>query len=463
MPSLKTIRQKLERAYIFGILITTSVMLINCSSGVKRVEYPESTDVKTKHQEVMTMFHNQQQRQVDVLSAKEFKSGEQYLDRATKTLDLGDEREQTLKNLGMAEAFLRKAQDNADKVQKQVEVALNARQQALFAGAKDTRGPALARLDQEFARLNKEVVDGGKLDTANMISLQERYLNLQSRSIQTIKLADAYSLLNQARSEGAVKYAPQTFEAAQARVKAAENIVFADRDNQLRIDEETAAAVTAAQKAVEVNRFAKEVKGFGTNREETALNMWDKEAQLRAARVNLENTQFQNQSLAAEQSSLYSRVNRLSATAQELQSETDWNNYIKSAQTHFSNEEAEVFRQGDKLIVRLKAIRFPSNRADLPTSAIETLKKVTDVAAGMDAQQLIIEGHTDSVGSAAMNKELSLRRAESVKQYFANAGTLELAPEDIETQGMGFDRPLTTNKTAIGRATNRRVDVIIVP
>ena len=74
---------------------------------------------------------------------------------------------------------------------------------------------------------------------------------------------------------------------------------------------------------------------------------------------------------------------------------------------------------------------------------------------------IVIEGHTDSTGSDAMNEHLSQRRADSVREYFVANGTL---PKDkIVSVGYGSKRPLASNQTAEGRAINRRIDLIITP
>ena len=73
--------------------------------------------------------------------------------------------------------------------------------------------------------------------------------------------------------------------------------------------------------------------------------------------------------------------------------------------------------------------------------------------------EVMIEGHTDNTGSAAINAQLSQNRAEAVRQYFIANGTLE--KQELTAIGYGSERPLATNDTAEGRAINRRIDVII--
>ncbi len=67
-----------------------------------------------------------------------------------------------------------------------------------------------------------------------------------------------------------------------------------------------------------------------------------------------------------------------------------------------------------------------------------------------------IEGHTDNVGKADKNLDLSKRRAAAVKTYFTNKGISEAR---LQSEGFGDTKPAADNKTAAGKATNRRVEI----
>jgi OOP family OmpA-OmpF porin len=71
--------------------------------------------------------------------------------------------------------------------------------------------------------------------------------------------------------------------------------------------------------------------------------------------------------------------------------------------------------------------------------------------------RLLIEGHTDSVGDAAMNQVLSLKRANAVAEYLAKQGGF--ARSSMRTLGLGESKPVASNKTRKGRAQNRRVEI----
>jgi len=83
------------------------------------------------------------------------------------------------------------------------------------------------------------------------------------------------------------------------------------------------------------------------------------------------------------------------------------------------------------------------------------LKTVGDFLKEFPTSHGVIEGHTDSTASNAYNQKLSERRANSVKEYLIK--TFGIAPERLASKGYGEDRPVATNKTAAGRAKNRRM------
>jgi OOP family OmpA-OmpF porin len=73
--------------------------------------------------------------------------------------------------------------------------------------------------------------------------------------------------------------------------------------------------------------------------------------------------------------------------------------------------------------------------------------------------RIAVHGHTDSRGSAAYNKDLSLRRARAVVKYLMDKG---VSPSRLEAEGFGPSKPIASNDTDAGRATNRRVEFKIL-
>jgi outer membrane protein OmpA-like peptidoglycan-associated protein len=93
-----------------------------------------------------------------------------------------------------------------------------------------------------------------------------------------------------------------------------------------------------------------------------------------------------------------------------------------------------------------------SQRLDLQRLSIQLLK--------YDLQKMKIIGHTDDIGDAQYNLLLSQKRAETVKDVFVDEG---FKPANILTIGRGSTKPLVPNNSDANRATNRRVNIIIIP
>ncbi len=102
---------------------------------------------------------------------------------------------------------------------------------------------------------------------------------------------------------------------------------------------------------------------------------------------------------------------------------------------------------------------YDTNKAVLKPAGKEKLDDLVTKIKGMNLEVVVATGHTDSVGSDASNQKLSIRRAESVKAYLVSKG---IEKNRIYTEGKGEKQPVADNKTAEGRAKNRRVEIEVV-
>ena len=98
-----------------------------------------------------------------------------------------------------------------------------------------------------------------------------------------------------------------------------------------------------------------------------------------------------------------------------------------------------------------KAVLKPAGRASLD----DLVAKLR----GLNIEAIVSTGHTDSVGSDAYNQRLGMRRAVAVKNYLVSKG---IAADRVYAESKGESSPVATNKTAAGRAQNRRVEIEVV-
>ena len=102
---------------------------------------------------------------------------------------------------------------------------------------------------------------------------------------------------------------------------------------------------------------------------------------------------------------------------------------------------------------------FDFDKSVLKPEGKAKLDDLTGKIKGINLEVIIAVGHTDSVGSDAYNQKLSVRRAEAVKAYLVSKG---IERNRIYTEGKGEKQPVADNRTAEGRAKNRRVEVEVV-
>jgi OOP family OmpA-OmpF porin len=102
-------------------------------------------------------------------------------------------------------------------------------------------------------------------------------------------------------------------------------------------------------------------------------------------------------------------------------------------------------------------INFETAKSDIKPESQHIIDQVVDLLMEDESLRVSIEGHTDDVGSAASNKTLSENRAKSVMNAIVAKG---VDRSRLSTKGWGQEKPIADNKTADGRAKNRRVEIV---
>jgi outer membrane protein OmpA-like peptidoglycan-associated protein len=114
---------------------------------------------------------------------------------------------------------------------------------------------------------------------------------------------------------------------------------------------------------------------------------------------------------------------------------------------------------GDDLKVTVRnEVLFDYNSAGLRSASKSALREMADVFEKYPNTTIVVEGHTDSTGSASYNERLSERRANSVASYLEALG---VSGHRVDTIGYGESQPRASNNTASGRQSNRRVELKI--
>jgi outer membrane protein OmpA-like peptidoglycan-associated protein len=179
---------------------------------------------------------------------------------------------------------------------------------------------------------------------------------------------------------------------------------------------------------------AREELDKGTaERQAVLIQSREREAQMRAA---------QAESSAAEAERRAQEAREANLRAQTLEQE-------------LADLKAKKTERG--LVLTLGDVLFDTGKATLKPGAYQTIERLAAVLKEVPARKVMIEGHTDSVGSDEFNQQLSQNRAQSVQSALLERGVMS---NQITTLGKGESTPIASNDDAGGRQQNRRVEMI---
>lgn len=117
----------------------------------------------------------------------------------------------------------------------------------------------------------------------------------------------------------------------------------------------------------------------------------------------------------------------------------------------------QMAEQIKKTGVAMLHIKFDTGKAELKDDGRTVVQEIATLLKGDPALKLAIQGHTDNVGSAKSNQQLSLARAQAVMKAVVAQG---VDAKRLSAAGYGADKPVADNTTEAGRAQNRRVDLV---
>jgi len=451
--------------------------------------------------------------QINVLSPTWFAKAETSLNSAKKGLERGESLSEILKNVAVGRAQLQQAGEMAKVTKATLPDVIKARDLAMAAGA-TALGRDFGEVEESFLDLSK-AIENNDLDWARRHQgrVADDFDQLELRAIKEKTLGEARSLIDKAEREGAKKLTPETLDVAKRKLAEADKFISGQRYQKEKVQEVASDAVFHARRLAQVTRESEKVKTMQPEKitlwvegilnkvtgklaapdmrnenfnvqEENILGSIDglqKDQKFLAEKVKTQQAEIETKKkeLADLQEStrkqlasldeasrkqivaLESEAAKVRAEKERLAAEREFQLKYNDVRTFFAPDEAEVYKEGNHLVIRLRAIRFPVGKEVIMPDNYGLLSKVQRAIRTFGEPDVTVEGHTDSTGTQVLNDHLSQKRAEAVRSYFVANGTL---PEDrIFAVGYGPSRPLATNDTEEGRAINRRIDVVITP
>lgn len=204
------------------------------------------------------------------------------------------------------------------------------------------------------------------------------------------------------------------------------------------------------------------IKGAEADRERARADVRTVEAQRARAQASMAQAQAMNaeqRAAGAEQRAMGAEAQAANAQALANQAQNDASQAQAEAaalQQRLSELQAKQTERG--VLVTLGDVLFEFNRAEIKPTAQGSLVKLADFLKQYPGRRVLIEGHTDNVGSDSYNAELSRRRAEAVAMQLEAMGVQ--APR-VTVVGYGKQYPVASNTTDTNRALNRRVEVYL--
>jgi outer membrane protein OmpA-like peptidoglycan-associated protein len=287
------------------------------------------------------------------------------------------------------------------------------------------------------------VADDVKGTSSKVTTLSERS---DYSSLTPVPLTDSNPLeIVQARyavaiadAAGAEEYARQDYAQANDKLMAAETAQHGKRRSERKL------APQLAREAVIAGEDARRAAMIGSaaaaaERQRLAAVQVATDAANSAAEVARESTRIQTEA-----------DRERAAMAAASVARDDLRNRLNAALPTRDSERG--------LIAEIGGVQFATGKSDISMSAREDVAKFSGIVTSYPELRFSIEGHTDSVGSVADNNALSLRRANSVRDYLISQG---VPASSIDVAGFGSSMPNGDNATVDGRARNRRVDIVV--
>lgn len=477
----------------------TACVTTNRTTEIISTENFNSVEEITKLNDEITTAR---QAQVNALSPDTFAKAEKYYTAAKSGMENGYELSTIKEYIDKSRAALIQAKNSAEIAKETIPDVIEGRKTARAAGATKL-GNDYTHIENLFLQLTR-AVEKEDLSYAQRYKSKvlDGYWDLELRAIKESTIGETRKLIEAAREAGAPEILPNLYMQAEAKLNQTDQFISNNPYEKKTMAKMGDEALFLAKRTNILTRQAKTIEEMEP--EDIALWMEDIIYQIteQMGAPDMRNQKFDTQvknitgyakNLNSERQILQDKVKshqaqinaqkkrivKLEAIAKVQQSASEkltadrqaaeqrlkvqerFNQLFEKVDSMFDMDEAEVYKEENKCVIRLRGIRFPVGQAVIMPENYDLLSKVQQAINKFIDPRVTIEGHTDSTGSNDVNELLSQQRAESVRQYLVGNGIVR--DDIVVAVGYGSVRPLATNATEEGRAINRRIDVIVTP
>ena len=498
---------RLTHILLFLMLITLGA----CSTTMRlsleelRVQYPELAKLEQRLDEAKT-------KGKDLLAPESYQTAlDAYISGFTAAQE--NQREIALQYAREGMAALDTALQTAQTSEKILSEVLSARSRARKAGAESFYAQQMQELDKELTKIG-HLIDNNQIEKAKerRPELQKAYLDLELQALKQSTIESAQKAIANAIANDASKLAPKTIANAQEELTLAQSVLEVDRTNRDKANAHATRATILANRSMHIAEVVKEFRRrdysgedivlayqnelsklgqamdeellFDKPNEQTLQDMRNSISSLyesnsdnkrRALELEAELSQLNEahqqelislrqqhaQDMAQLESQYTGKISMLGKTQEHLERmHEEQRARFERVQALFSDREANVYRQKNNVLISVHGFKFPVGSAEIRPENFALMNKIVKAIGEFKSSKIMVSCHTDSTGSADMNKILSDQRAKNVAKFFTEVGGID--GNRIQAKGFGQEKPVASNASAEGRALNRRVEILIV-
>ncbi|MCU7851882.1 MAG: OmpA family protein [Candidatus Thiodiazotropha sp. (ex Monitilora ramsayi)] len=460
---------KNAQGFIFLVLLTTLV------TGCTTAPMLSERQVITEYDEVAALnsrLKDDKSNGLYDLAPSGFAAAEAKL---TEAISLGRTKrdDRVIALVKEANQIVDKAESDAATTKNLMREVLDAREMAIAAGADTLYQEQFGVLDNKLRKAAQKVEDGDQEGAKKWRpEMIQGYAEVELEALKQDATEQAHRDITDAVQKEADDFAPKTLKLAREELALAVAVLETNRTQRQKARGHAKRSSELAMQSVEITDMIKDFERRDFSMEEIVL-WYQKQLSLInepsgevlplylpnhevvvTLRDKLATYAEMQQSEMATRMDLQSRLEAVERENREAQAR-----YAK-IQNLFGPSEANVYRQGHNVLLELHAFNFPSGQSEIQSENFALLDKIVTAIHSFPNPSVVVSGHTDSVGGFSVNQNLSQRRAETVASFLEKVGGFDKTR--LTAIGYGESRPVASNETAVGRNTNRRIEVLII-
>jgi outer membrane protein OmpA-like peptidoglycan-associated protein len=397
--------------------------------------------------------------------------------RLVQAISLGRSRntEMVTKTLAEGHEIMNKAESDARLSKELMREVLSARRQAMQVNADAIQQERLNELDNQLRKAS-ELVEEGDIESAKKLrpAMLDGYAQIELEALKQDATEYAMRDITLAIRNKADVYAPLTLKRAKDELALASAVLENNRNRRNKAKKHALVASQLAKRSIEITELVKDFEQRDYSLEEVVL--WYQK-QLRLIHSPLgEGLSFDrpNHEIVQTLHEKFKRYVNMQKQQAQMATKLDLESWLAAVEREnreaqrrfdkiqdlFNPYEANVYRQGHNVLLELHTFHFPSGGTDIQEENFTLLDKIVTAVNLFPRPNVVVSGHTDSVGSAQTNQKLSKQRAETIASFLEKVGGVKRT--SLTSIGYGETRPVANNETAAGRKSNRRIEVLII-